>query len=225
MPLVSIALSTYDRPQYIKELTIPCLLSQSFKDWECFIAGDYCSDDVAEEITKSISDSRIKFFNCERPWYRDKPADIGSGVWNIAGVDALNKALDKCSGKYLFRLDDDDLWKPNHIQNYLEIFESTGTQAINSRAEHHQYNSYLGQFGHAFNPDMMLAGQNHMFHSTVAWDASKIGFRHYSNDPILPADLQQWISFAKDGISFEFSDKITVTYLQRCSVDYSKRFL
>jgi glycosyltransferase involved in cell wall biosynthesis len=232
MPLVSIATSTFGRPEYIKSITVPCLLNQTFQDFEFHLAGDFDSQEIQQDMERffeGLNDRRFNYFNNTKPWYRDADPSqfqIGGSVWNIAGVPALNKAIEKCSGEYFFRLDDDDVWARDHISSYIEVFSrERSVDVLHSPGDFYLHDRHQHIFGQKLDQDAMLNGVNQMFHSTVAWRTKTVGFEKYSDDPILPADLQQWQKFVRLGHKFHFIDRVTVTYLQRCSLDFSKQFV
>lgn len=70
---------------------IDCVLPQTFKDFEFLIADDGSEDDSVE-IVKSYHDDRIRLI-------QNKHDYIGS----------LNMLLDEARGKYIARMDADDV--------------------------------------------------------------------------------------------------------------------
>lgn len=94
-PLVSIILSTYNWEKYIKE-SIDSVLSQSYTFFELIIIND-ASQDAVESIIKDYQkiDSRVIYIkNTENLWL----------------TKSLNKWIKAANGKYIARIDDDDIW-------------------------------------------------------------------------------------------------------------------
>ncbi len=92
IPTVSVVIPVYNAAPYIEE----CLLSitrQTFKDFEIIVIDDGSTDSSAE-IILSIADSRIVFIQNEI---------------NLGLIATLNKGFDRCQGKYIARLDADDI--------------------------------------------------------------------------------------------------------------------
>lgn len=108
MPLVSIILATYNDEKYIEQ-SVNSILSQTLKDFELIIVDDASTDNtknILENIQKS--DNRVKIF-------RNK---------NNRGLPySLNRALHYAKGKYIARMDGDDISLPDRLQkqyNYME---------------------------------------------------------------------------------------------------------
>lgn len=105
-PLVSVVLSTYNDEKYIKE-SIEAVLAQSFRDFEFIIWNDG-STDSTEAIIKSFQDDRIRYFYHE---------NTGLGK-------ALALACKEAKGKYIARIDGDDICLPCRFEKEVSYLES-----------------------------------------------------------------------------------------------------
>lgn len=104
-PLVSVVLCTCNGSRFIKE-AIDSILTQSFKNFEFIIWNDG-STDSTEEIIKSYSDDRIRYFYHE---------NTGLG-------EALRLACEKARGKYIARMDDDDISMAERLEKEFDFLE------------------------------------------------------------------------------------------------------
>jgi glycosyltransferase involved in cell wall biosynthesis len=96
-PLVSIVVPTYNRLNLLLK-TIDSIKRQTYTNWELILVDDI-SDDGTKEAMEEMqkSDSRIRYFRRE--------------VDNIPGISKyLNYGIEKAKGKYIARVDDDDVW-------------------------------------------------------------------------------------------------------------------
>ena len=105
-PLVSVVMCTYNDERFIKE-TIDSVLSQSFSNFEFIIWNDG-STDSTEEIIKSFKDERIRYFYHE---------NTGLG-------QALALACKEAKGKYIARIDGDDICFPYRLEKEVAYLES-----------------------------------------------------------------------------------------------------
>jgi len=111
-PKISILTTVYNEEKYISE-TIKSVLEQTFKDFEYIIIDDG-SIDKTKEIIESFKDKRIKYYYVGE----------NKGYYNIH--NAINFGLDKCKGKYIARVDADDVCYLNRLEiqyNYLEKYK------------------------------------------------------------------------------------------------------
>ncbi len=105
VPLVSVVLCTYNGERYIGE-TIASVLGQTFTDFEFIIWNDG-STDGTEEIIKGYSDERIRLFS-----------DMNRGL----GM-ALRLACAEAKGKYIARIDADDVCLPERFAREVAFLE------------------------------------------------------------------------------------------------------
>ncbi len=104
-PLASVVMCCYNSERYIRE-TIDSVLCQTYKNFEFIIWNDG-SIDTTEEIIKSYSDSRIKYFYHE---------NTGLGI-------ALGLACREAVGKYIARIDADDICMPYRLELEVKFLE------------------------------------------------------------------------------------------------------
>lgn len=102
LPLVSIIMTVYNKEKYLKE-AIESILEQSYRNIELIIVNDG-STDGSENIIKSFSDNRIKYF-CKS---------------NSGQLDTLKYGLNMASGEYIARVDSDDRIDIEYIKTCIE---------------------------------------------------------------------------------------------------------
>ena len=105
-PAVSILMPIYKTEPFLRE-ALDSMLSQTFTDFELIVLND-CSPGNAEEILDEYKDLRIVRYLGEK----------NAGLANV-----LNVGMEMARGKYIARMDSDDLSSPNRLEvqvNYLE---------------------------------------------------------------------------------------------------------
>jgi glycosyltransferase involved in cell wall biosynthesis len=103
-PFVTVLMPVYNSDSFVKE-AIDSILKQTYTHFEFLIINDG-STDATEEIIKSIHDPRIILVN--------HPHNQGL-------IAALNNGLDRAKGKYIVRIDGDDISLPQRIEK--QVFE------------------------------------------------------------------------------------------------------
>jgi len=103
-PTISVLMPVYNGELFLKE-TIESVLAQSFTDFEYIIIDD-CSSDLSSEIILSYKDPRIKFFSNKN---------------NIGQTKTLNKGISIALGKYIARIDQDDLFDEDQLLKKTQI--------------------------------------------------------------------------------------------------------
>ena len=105
-PTVSILMPVYKTSQYLRE-AIDSMLSQTFADFELIVLND-CSPDNAEEILNEYKDPRIVRYLGEK---------------NVGLANVLNVGMQMAKGKYIARMDSDDLSAPNRLEVQVDYLE------------------------------------------------------------------------------------------------------
>jgi putative methyltransferase (TIGR04325 family) len=114
-PLVSVVIPTYDNHQLLRERAIPSVLAQTHRNFEIVVVGD-ASPDEARAAAEFFDDPRIAFFN--RLYRGPYPAEPDKR-WLVAGVPPYNEAVHRARGLWIAPLDDDDAFRPHHIELLL----------------------------------------------------------------------------------------------------------
>lgn len=104
-PKVTVALTTYNRPGYLK-FAIEAILSQSFKEFE-FLILDNGSESETEELIKTYTDKRIKYVRN-----------------NTNTREFVNVAWDLANGEYLIITHDDDIMKKDMLEKEIAILDN-----------------------------------------------------------------------------------------------------
>ena len=108
-PLVSIVMSAYNPMPHFFRRAIDSIRNQTLEDWE-FIICDDCSGEKCGKFLKSFesTDPRIKVI-------RNR---INSGL-----AVSLNKCVAHSEGRYIARMDDDDVSLPQRLEKQVAFLE------------------------------------------------------------------------------------------------------
>jgi len=105
MSKISVIMSIYKESKDELEKSIYSILNQTFTDFEYIIVIDNPIDKWRVDYVKSISDKRIKLIINEK---------------NLGLTKSLNIALSYAKGKYIARMDADDISMPNRLEKELD---------------------------------------------------------------------------------------------------------
>ncbi len=106
-PKVTVLMPVYNGEKYLKE-TIESILNQTFIDFEFLIIDDG-SIDATEEIIKSFLDPRINYVKNNE---------------NLKIISTLNKGLSLSKGRYIARMDADDICVSNRLEKQVKFLEN-----------------------------------------------------------------------------------------------------
>lgn len=106
-PQISVILSVFNDDDFIEEC-IKSILTQTFSDFELIIIDDD-SYDKTSNIIRKFSDNRIKIIKNQQ---------------NIGLTCSLNKAIKTAQGKYIARIDADDIALPNRLECQFRFLEN-----------------------------------------------------------------------------------------------------
>jgi glycosyltransferase involved in cell wall biosynthesis len=109
VPLVSIALSMHNAAATIRS-AVCSVLAQSFVDWELIVLDDGSSDGSVE-LVRAFGDGRIQ-------------VHVDGRQLGLAA--RLNQAIDVARGRYIARMDADDVAYPGRLARQVEFLEAHG---------------------------------------------------------------------------------------------------
>lgn len=107
MPAISVLMPVYNAAPFLRE-AVDSILSQNMKDFE-FIIIDDGSTDGSPDIIRGYADPRIRFVSNEA---------------NIGLAKSLNKGVQLCQGRYIARMDADDVADIRRLHVQFEFMES-----------------------------------------------------------------------------------------------------
>ena len=111
-PLVSIILPTYNRFNLLLK-AVSSVMEQSYPDWELLVIDDASTDDTEEKMKEiNRKEPRIRYLKINKI---DSP-----GI-----AKYLNIGIENSKGKYIARLDDDDVWSQyDKLKQQVAFLES-----------------------------------------------------------------------------------------------------
>jgi len=112
-PAITVLMPVYNGEKYLHE-SIASILTQTFTDFEFLIINDG-SIDKSEEIILSYSDPRIIYVK---------------NVENIKLISTLNNGIAISKGKYIARMDADDISLPDRLQEQFIFMETHSEVAL-----------------------------------------------------------------------------------------------
>lgn len=104
-PLISVIMATFNEPPEMIAKSIESILNQSFSDFELLVFDDSTNGATVSVIDSFSYDSRVKVYRSEN---------------RVGFVSSLNKGLESAHGKYIARMDGDDISLPERFKT--EIF-------------------------------------------------------------------------------------------------------
>ena len=107
LPLITVLMPVYNGFKYLDE-AMKSILNQSFQNFEFIIIDDGSIDDSVK-IIKSYDDNRIRLVKNRN---------------NLGQSETLNKGLSLTRGKYIARMDQDDISMPERFKKQLDFMEN-----------------------------------------------------------------------------------------------------
>lgn len=116
-PAVSVIMSVYNGEAYLKE-AIESVIQQTFKNWELIVIND-CSADSTAQILQDFSQ-------------KDERIRVHTNEVNLRLPASLNKAISLAKGKYIARMDADDICLPDRLAKQYAFMEAHSDIALSS---------------------------------------------------------------------------------------------
>lgn len=196
MVSISVCLPVYNASRYLHEC-IDSILKQTFTDFELLIVDDGSTDN-SREIVRSYSDSRIQLIENRHDY-----------------IASLNLLLDTAKGKYIARMDADDVMLPERLQlqyDYMEMHHDIGILGGGLRFFGKQQGLILQTEGDI--TLMQMLNGCCIAHPTVMMrtDVIRLYNLHYNEGYIYAEDYHFWLQALKCGIRMYNMKEILVNY-------------
>ena len=125
-PLVSIILPVYNCEKYIRK-TIDSVFNQTYSNFELLVIDDG-STDTTLKIVQSFIDNRIQVIQFDK---------------NKGLIEVLNHGIKIAKGKYIARLDGDDICLPTRLEKQVNWLEKNQKTAVVQQVAHRREGHHL----------------------------------------------------------------------------------
>jgi hypothetical protein len=203
-PLVSIPIPTYSNARGLAERSLPTALAQTYEDLEIVVVGDGSPPEV-EDAVRGFRDPRIRFVNLERrgPYPEDRDAR-----WFVAGTMPLNEALRIARGDWIAVLNDDDEFRPDHVERLLALARERRAEVAYGRLAMHRPDGTVEEAGR-FPPDIhQFAWQMSLFHEGLRYFGFSFGAQVFR----IPGDWHLCRRMLRAGVRFAMTEEIVSDY-------------
>jgi len=107
-PMVTVLMAVYNGEKFLKE-AMESILTQTFTDFEFLIINDGSTDNSVK-IIEEFNDPRIRLIHNEK---------------NLKLIASLNKGISLAKGKYIARMDSDDISMPDRLKKEVNFLENS----------------------------------------------------------------------------------------------------
>lgn len=183
---ISVVMSVYNGEAYLSE-AIDSILQQSFTDFEFIILNDGSTDDT-EKIILSYKDNRIVYI------------DIG---FNVGLVESLNRGLQYSKGKYIARMDADDIAMKDRFKYQVEAF-TKNPNAVVVGTDYYAFNEKGTKRNRNINDSdylktLLLFGPSFCHPSTMIKNIFKAKKIQYDRNYVHVEDYELWTDLVSYG--------------------------
>jgi glycosyltransferase involved in cell wall biosynthesis len=184
---ISVILPVYNADAYL-EAAVNSILAQTFRDFELLLIDDGSADNSAA-ILSSFNDKRIRILTNEK---------------NEGLIFTLNRGIDAAEGKYIARMDADDISFPDRFEKQFAFMEKNPSIGVTGG-----FMTELGEkriYRHNYLDDERIRSAflftNPVVHPSAMIRRESLGDTRYSKDYPHGEDYALWISLLpKTGFS------------------------
>ncbi len=203
VPKVTVLMPVYNGGKYLRE-AIDSILDQTFRDFELLIINDGSTDDSCE-IVESYGDNRIR---------------LVSNPGNIGLIATLNRGIELAMGKYIARMDCDDICLPERLARQVEHLDqhpACGVVAakvimISASGQNQGVWNDDDNFTSSLEIRQRLPRANCIAHPAVMVRKDLLSRYGYDPAQISCEDYDLWLRMAADGIIIDKLDLQLLRY-------------
>jgi Glycosyl transferase family 2 len=203
-PLISVVIPTYLNHELLVTRAIPSALGQTYPNIEVVVVGDGAPETTGRAI-ETLNDTRVRYENLTvRPSYPDDPAEF----WSVAGTGPWNAAWELSRGMWIAPLNDDDSFRPEHIELLLAAARTHRSEvSYGAIAQHHPDGTT--QILNSWPPELGGFGwQAALVHAELGFMPMQFG----SGALRTPGDWSLCRRMRRAGVSFANIDDLVVDY-------------
>ena len=201
-PKISLIMSVYNGEDYLAE-TVESVLCQTFTEWEFIIINDCSTDNTSKILAEYASkDARVK---------------VHTNKTNLRLPSSLNKALSLAEGKYIARMDADDICMPDRLQKQYDFMEANPNVDLSScrflTLKNGVYSSGgCGGKGDNESIKALLLVTNPILHPGIIAKADAIKELGYDKNFTCTEDMELWTRFALSDKRIEILSEYLMIY-------------
>ncbi len=202
IPEISVIMSVYNGEDYLRP-TLQSILAQTFKNWELIVIND-CSSDSTGQILDEFAkkDERVKVFTNEV---------------NLRLPSSLNKAIDIAKGKYIARMDADDICLPQRLEKQYEFMQNNPDTALSTCRFLTLKNGVYASGGCGGRCDAgsiaaLLLFTNPILHPGVIAKAEVMKAYKYDPTHTCTEDFELWTRIACDNLKMQILPEYLMIY-------------
>ena len=202
VPKISLIMSVYNGEDYLAE-TIDSVISQTFTEWEFIIINDCSTDNTSKILAEYGSkDERIK---------------VHTNETNLRLPSSLNKALSLAEGKYIARMDADDICMPDRLQKQYDFMGENPNVDLSSCRFFTLKNGVYSSGGCGGKNDdisikALLLVTNPILHPGIIAKADVIKKLGYDKNFTCTEDMELWTRFVLSGKKVEILPEYLMIY-------------
>ena len=203
-PLVSVIIPTYRQHELLVTRSIPSALGQTYPHVEVVVVGDGSPPQTAEAI-ETLNDPRVRYTNLtvRAPYPED-----ASEFWRVAGTPPWNTAWQLAQGRWIAPLNDDDAFRPDHVEQLLAAAREQRCEVAYGAIEHHRPDGNT-EVVNSWPPESHRFGwQAALVHAGLSFMPMQLG----SGALGVPGDWSLCRRMRRAGVSFAKIDEVVVDY-------------
>ena len=199
---ISVIMSVYNGEAYLAE-AIDSVLAQSFKDFELIVINDCSTDKTAELLEDYASrDARVK---------------VHTNEVNLRLPSSLNKAISLAEGKYIARMDADDICLPDRLEKQYAFMEEHPDVSLSSCRFMTLKNGVISSGGCGGKTDnesikALLLVTNPILHPGIIAKADVIRELGYDKNFTCTEDMELWSRFVMADQKIEIQPEYLMIY-------------
>lgn len=200
---ISIIMPCYNAEKYIDE-TMKSILGQTFSEWELIAVNDGSKDQTLSILEKyAEADPRVRVFSNEE---------------NMRLQKTLNRAIDLASGKYIARMDSDDICSVYRLEKQFAYMEAHPEIDLCCCKCLHFTDGKIHETTESARPGdresvaALLLAFNPMVHPGVIAKSSVYKAHRYSAEFTCTEDMRLWTELVCDGLQIAVMDDYLLLY-------------
>ena len=199
---ISLIMSVYNGEEYLAE-AIDSILNQTFSDFELIVINDCSSDGTSAILSRyAEQDARVK---------------VHTNETNLRLPASLNKAISLAGGKYIARMDADDICLPDRLEKQYAFMEEHPDVSLSSCRFMTLKNGVISSGGCGARTDSeaikaLLLVTNPILHPGIIAKADAMRTLLYDKTFTCTEDMELWSRFVMAKYRIEIQDEYLMIY-------------